>query len=341
MQKKRVALVTGGYTDEMTISLQSADFVKRMLDVEKYDVYKIVILEDRWVYIDEKQAEHPVNRADFTLRYASCVVHFDVAFIMLHGIPGENGCLQAYLELLGIPFTSCDAATSALTMNKAYTKAALADIENLFLARSVQISQSDSGLAEQLVTERLRLPCFVKPTCGGSSIGMSKVNAFDELPVALERAFQTKNTGGQILIEEFVSGREFSVGVFQRQGKTVVLPITEVIVADGFFDFETKYLSEAIHDTTPAALTPAQRLQVEKIVIAVYKRLSCKGVVRIDFFLEHHTGKFYFIEINTIPGQTDHSFIPKQVRAAGIDLSLFYGELIETAVDAETATNSL
>ncbi len=335
MQKKRIALVTGGYTDEFTISLLSADFVAGLLDDTKYHVYKIVISEDRWAYIDDSQAAHPVNRADFTLRLAHEVIHFDAAFIMLHGIPGENGCFQAYLELLGIPYTSCDAATSAITMNKAYTKAVLADIDNLFVAKSVLINRSERNVAEQLITERLSLPYFVKPNCSGSSIGMSKVRSQTELPAALDRAFSTKNTGSQVLVEEFVTGREFSVGVFKRGNQTVVLPITEVIVADGFFDYDAKYLSEVSHDTTPARLSPAQRSLVEEVVIAVYKRLACKGMVRVDFFLENQTGKFYFIEINTIPGQTDHSFIPKQVRAAGMDLSLFYEELIEAAVAKE------
>ncbi|PPL01785.1 D-alanine--D-alanine ligase family protein [Parapedobacter indicus] len=335
MQKKRIALVTGGHTDEFAISLLSADFVIGQLDDTKYDVYKIVVSEGRWVYMDDTLAVHPVNRADFTLRLRHEIVHFDVAFIMLHGIPGENGCFQAYLELLGIPYTSCDAATSAITMNKAYTKAVIADIDNLFVAKSVQIDSSERDVAEQLVTERLSLPYFVKPNCGGSSIGMSKVKSRDELPAALDRAFSTKNAGSQILVEEFVTGREFSVGVFKRGNKTVVLPITEVMVADGFFDYEAKYLSKISPDMTPAMLSPFQRSLVEEVVIAVYKRLACKGMVRVDFFLEDKTGKFYFIEINTIPGQTDHSFIPKQVRAAGMDLSLFYEELIEAAVVTE------
>lgn len=339
MHKKRIALVTGGYTDEFTISLSSADFVIGLLDDTKYEVYKIVISEGRWEYIDDTAATHPVNRADFTLRLPDELIHFDVAFMMLHGIPGENGCFQAYLDLLGIPYTSCDAATSAITMNKAYTKAVLADIDNLFVAKSVQIDKSERDIAERLVTERLSLPYFVKPNCSGSSIGMSKVRSQDELSAALDRAFSTKNAGSQVLVEEFVTGREFSVGVFKRGNKMVVLPITEVVVADGFFDFEAKYLSEISHDTTPAMLSPAQRRLVEEVVIAVYKRLACKGMVRIDFFLEDITGKFYFIEINTIPGQTDHSFIPKQVRAAGMDLSLFYEELIEAAVAGENQLN--
>lgn len=339
MQKKRIALVTGGYTDEFSISLLSADFVVGLLDDTKYDVYKIVISEDRWAYIDDTQVAHPVNRADFSLRLPHEVIHFEVAFIMLHGTPGENGCFQAYLELLGIPHTSCDAATSAITMNKAYTKAVLADIDNLFVAKSVLINRSEKSEAEQLITERLSLPYFVKPNCSGSSIGMSKVGSQAELRVALDRAFSAKNTGRQVLVEEFVTGREFSVGVFTRGNKAVVLPITEVIVADGFFDYDAKYLSEVSHDMTPARLSLAQRSLVEEVVIAVYKRLACKGMVRVDFFLEDKTDKFYFIEINTIPGQTDHSFIPKQVRAAGMDLSLFYEELIEAAVAREIPFN--
>src|SRR5690606_13867080 len=195
------------------------------------------------------------------------------------------------------------------------------------------------GAAEQLISQRLKLPYFVKPNCGGSSIGMSKVRFPDELPAALDRAFSTKSAGQQVLVEEFVKGREFSVGVFQKAGETVVLPVTEVLAADGFFDYEAKYISAASNDSTPATLTPAQYSRIEQVVTAIYQRLACKGMVRIDFFLEELTDKFYFIEINTIPGQTDHSFIPKQVRAAGLDLSLFYEELIEAAVAREIPFN--
>lgn len=332
MRKRRIALVTGGYTDEATISLASADFVKSKLNPARYEVYTIVVSEQQWEYVDDLDIRYVVNRADFSLELPNQIIHFDVVFMMLHGIPGEDGCFQAYLDLLGIPYTSCNAATSAITMNKAYTKAVVADIENLFVARSVQLYNWQKDEAGQLINQRLKLPYFVKPNCGGSSIGMSKVRLHDELPAALDRAFSARNAGNQIIVEEFVTGREFSVGVFQRDGETVVLPVTEVSAADGFFDYNAKYLSTTSNDMTPATLTPAQRSLIEQVVIAVYQRLACKGMVRIDFFLEEVTDKFYFIEINTIPGQTDHSFIPKQVRAAGIDLSLFYQELIEAAV---------
>jgi D-alanine-D-alanine ligase len=213
-------------------------------------------------------------------------------------------------------------------MNKGYTKAVVNGIKNLFVAKSIQIFKQTAFNIDAIKNE-LKLPYFVKPNSGGSSIGMSKVKNHNEFQSALDKAFKEDD---QVLIEEFVEGREFSVGVFKTKGEIIVLPATEVIPANEFFDFEAKYTPGATEEITPGRMTEAEKSRVEQIVAEVYSKLNCNGVVRIDYFLQHETDNFYFIEINTIPGQTTTSFIPQQVAAYGMELKAFYTQLIEEAV---------
>ncbi len=328
----RIALVTGGYTAESEVSLKSAKFVFQQLDRSTYDVYTIIVTATDWFYLGDDGMKYPVDRDDFSLSIDGQLICFDLAFIMLHGSPGEDGRLQGYFDMIGLPYTSCDALTSALTMNKAYTKAVLAGIPDLHVANSVQLFESQRDVAASTVRATLSLPYFVKPNAGGSSIGMTKVKTDAALGEAIDRAFNAENTGNQVIVEEFVNGREFSVGIYRSKGELVVLPVTEVITEREFFDFEAKYIDEHTQEITPAELTAEQRSRVERIVKSVYTRLNCKGMVRVDFFLERNTDRFYFIEINTIPGQTEQSFIPQQVRAAGMTETAFYAELIDEAL---------
>ena len=324
--KKTIALITGGFTGESVISIKSADFVSSKLDKEKFDFYKIVITSQSWYYEDHELVKTEVNRNDFSIKLAELTIRFDAAFIVLHGSPGEDGKLQGYLDMLHIPYTSCNALTSALTMNKGYTKAIVDDIEDLFVARSVLLFEN-SPLNIYKITTTLKLPYFIKPNNGGSSIGMSKVKTIDELSDALEKAFFEDS---QVLVEEFINGREFSVGIYRNKGGIEVLPATEVISPKEFFDFEAKYTPGMTEEITPARMTNFERKRVVEIVTKAYEKLNCQGMVRIDYFLEHETGNFYFVEINTIPGQTETSFIPQQVKAAGKNIVDFYTELIET-----------
>lgn len=331
--KTKVALITGGYTGEAEVSFKSAAFVQSQLDTDKYDVYPITIGLDAWFHVNDNGIRYKVNKEDFTLDMDGHIVKFDVAFIILHGSPGEDGRLQGYLDMIGLPYTSCGTLTSALTMNKGYTKAILADIPEMSVANSVLLFENHRAEAVNLVREKLQLPYFVKPNAGGSSIGMSKVKAFDELQEALDKAYDAENTGKQVLVEEFVSGREFSQGIFRNAaGELVVLPATEVRTTREFFDFEAKYIPGLTEEITPADLTTEQQERAARIIQEIYIRLNCKGMVRVDFFLENDTDKFYFIEINTIPGQTAQSFIPQQVRAFGMKEGDFYSELIEAAL---------
>lgn len=331
--KKKIALITGGYTGEAEVSFKSAAFVQEQLDKQKYDIYPITITLDTWFHVTETGIKIPVNRENFSLDIDGHILTFDVAFIILHGSPGEDGRLQGYLDMIGIPYTSCGALTSALTMNKEYTKAVIAGIQDLYVAKSVLLFGADRKEAAEIVKQNLTLPYFVKPNAGGSSIGMSKVKALSELQEALDKAFDAANTGCQVLVEEFVTGREFSQGIFRNaKGELVVLPATEVRTTREFFDFEAKYVAGLTEEITPADLTEEQKERASRIIRDIYVRLDCKGMVRVDFFLETGTDKFYFIEINTIPGQTPQSFIPQQVRAAGMKESDFYAELIEATL---------
>jgi D-alanine-D-alanine ligase len=326
--KKTIALLTGGTTGEWVVSVKSAATIAQNLDTSKFDVYKIMLTQQGWFYEPADSVKIEVDRNDFSLTIKGRKIMFEGVFIAIHGSPGEDGKLQGYFDMLNIPYTTCDALTSAITMNKGYTKAVVQNIDQLNVAKSAQIFKNVPYDLIQLKKD-LKLPYFVKPNNGGSSIGMSKVSHGNDLEAALEKAFHEDN---QILIEEFISGREFTVGVVKLDGKIKVLPITEVETAKEFFDFEAKYTPGVATETTPAVIRDETRLRVERIAKDVYAKLNCRGVVRIDFILTEDEGDFYFIEINTIPGQTSTSFIPQQVAAMGMKLNDFYTKLIKETI---------
>ena len=323
--KKKIALVTGGYTGESVISLKSAAVVERTIDREKYEITKILIYPGDWHHITPSGEKVPVDLNDFSLKINGEKVSFDGVFNILHGSPGEDGKLAGYFDMLGIPYTTCDQLTSAITMNKGYTKAIVQDIPELNVAKSIQLFENLPENASKIAAE-LTLPLFIKPNNGGSSIGMSKVKTWEELPEALEKAFAEDK---QVLVEEFVSGREFSIGVFKGKGQITVLPATEIVSSKEFFDYEAKYVPGVCEEITPGRMTQEEVERVGRIVTQVYEKLNCKGAVRVDYFLQQETGKFYFIEINTVPGQTETSLISQQVRAVGMEVMEFYTDLIE------------
>ncbi|WP_461790744.1 D-alanine--D-alanine ligase [Pedobacter sp.] len=325
--KKTIALLTGGTTGEWVVSVKSAATIAQNIDTSKYEVYKIMLTENGWFYEPADSVKIEVDKNDFSLNIKGKKIVFDGVFIAIHGSPGEDGKLQGYFDMLGIPYTTCNALTSAITMNKGYTKAIVNGIKNLNVAKSLQLFKEDYDAEE--VKAQLKLPYFVKPNNGGSSIGMSKVKHVDDLAAALEKAF---NEDSQVLVEEFVEGREFSIGVFKTKGKIVVLPTTEVKTKNEFFDFDAKYTPGVTEEITPGDMSEEEKARVEQVVADVYQKLNCRGIVRIDYFLEHGTGNFYFIEINTIPGQTATSFIPQQVAAMGMKLQDFYTQVLEETI---------
>ena len=322
---KKIALVTGGFTGESVISLKSAAVVERTIDRKRYDVYKILIYPNDWHYMSASGEKIPVDLNDFSISLGDEKIKFDGVFNILHGSPGEDGKLAGYFDMLRIPYTTCDQLTSAITMNKGYTKAIVQDIPELNVAKSLQLFENTVENLQK-IESLLVLPLFIKPNNGGSSIGMTKVKTWDDLPEALDKAFAEDK---QVLVEEFVSGREFSIGVYKGKGEITVLPATEIVSSKEFFDYEAKYTPGVAEEITPGRMTEEEKLRVDRIVYKVYEKLNCKGAVRVDYFLQHETGKFYFIEINTVPGQTETSLISQQVRVAGKDVKEFYSELIE------------
>lgn len=327
MTNKNIALCAGGFTGEYEVSLNSAKNIAANLDPSKYTVYTILINRDNWFY-DGESGKVDVDKNDFSITLNGVKVKFDFAFITVHGTPGEDGKLQGYFDMLGIPYNTCDATTSAITMNKAYTKTLVHGIHGLNTARSMQLHRKD-GHDVATIAANLHFPLFIKPNNGGSSVGMSKVYNVAALPEALEKAFHEDD---QILVEEFIKGREFSRGIARLKGKVTVLPATEIISSKDFFDYEAKYTPGVSEEITPADLSHEKATQIADILTEIYLRLNCKGMVRIDFILLEKTDDFYFIEVNTTPGQSAASLIPQQVRAAGLNLMEFYGDLIEGAL---------
>lgn len=325
-QKPTIAFVTGGYSGEAEISYKSAITIEKNLDPQKFNVYKIDITPTAWTYVTPNGKAVAVNRDNFTLTIEGATISFDAVFIGIHGTPGEDGKLQGYFDMLNLPYTSCDAATSALTMNKRYT-VAVAAFGGINVAKSLHLFRQ-VPVSPDAILQQLHLPVFVKPNSGGSSIGMSKVTKADGLAAALQKAFKEDE---QVLVEEFISGREFTVGVFKTVKEIIVLPITEIITKKEFFDFEAKYqgMSEEI---TPAKCDDAIAEKVRKAARNVYEVFNCRGVVRIDFIYNKEKDTPFMLEINTVPGQSEASIIPQQVRAMGWDLKDFYTSLVEEAL---------
>ncbi len=325
--KKKIALVTGGYSGEAVISYKSAVTIENNIDTQKWDCYKIDIRTDGWFYLSADGKQIAVDKNDFSITVDDNKINFDAVLIGLHGTPGEDGKLQGYFDCLNIPYTSCDAATSALTFNKRYT-VAVAAFGGLHVAKSLHLFKDDASVTSEDILRELKLPVFVKPNNGGSSIGMSKVNKEADLKVSLEKAFKEDN---QILIEELIRGREFTIGVCKINNEIITLPFTEVITENEFFDFEAKYQGKS-KEITPAQVSELMAEKIQNAAKKIYQIFNCSGIVRIDFIYNDEKQEPYMLEINTVPGQSAASVVPQQVRAKGWTLKDFYSGLIEMAL---------
>ena len=322
MAKKSVAVIYGGNSSEHQVSIQSGKNVAANLDRERYDVYEILIKGKSWSLIarnGEEMEPAEIDKTDFS----AAGVHFDVAFIMIHGTPGENGLLQGYFEMLEIPFTTCNAFVSNIAFDK-YSCKRFLDFAGVKFAKDCYIRKGRPYSPRSIVAQ-LGLPLFIKPTNGGSSFGVTKVKSMEEIEPAVERAFLENDA---VMAEEAIVGREVTNGIFTDRGKIVNLPVTEIVTEREFFDFEAKYqgLSKEI---CPAPLAPHITEQIQQMTTHIYTFMGCSGLVRMDYIIKGE--EIFFLEMNMVPGMTPMSLIPAQVRAAGIEIKEFFTALIESA----------
>ncbi|WP_276392849.1 D-alanine--D-alanine ligase [Eudoraea chungangensis] len=322
--KKNIAILMGGHSSEHKISIKSGNVVFKYLDNAKFNVYRILITREKWLYLDEENKEFPVNRADFSINYQGEVIYFDCAFNAIHGSPGEDGLLQAYFELLNIPQTACEHYQAALTFNKRDLLSTLKPY-GIKTADSYYLNLGDS-IKEDAIITKVGLPCFVKANKAGSSFGISKVYKKEELNKAITKAFKEDN---EILIESFLEGTEVSVGVITYKGALKVLPVTEIVTDNDFFDYEAKYEGKS-QEITPARISEAQEENVKSCAKKIYSILKMTGFTRSEFIFLGDTP--YLLEMNTTPGLTEESILPQQAQKAGITLSELFESAIEEAL---------
>lgn len=321
--QKNIAIVMGGYSSEVEISLKSGEVVFESLDTSKYKPFKVHILKDRWVLVQNDQ-EYQMNKDDFSAEIENEKVTFDCVFNAIHGSPGENGVLLAYFDLLDIRHTSAPFYQMALTFNKRDTLSVVKEY-GIKAAVSFYLNQGDT-INTQDIIEKVGLPCFVKPNNAGSSFGISKVYKEIEMMAAIEKAYKEDS---EILIESFLDGTEVSVGVIQYEGKIKVLPMTEIVSENDFFDYNAKY-EGASQEITPARIPEDTRKRVEEVAAKVYKILNMSGFSRSEYIVVD--GEPYFLEMNTVPGMTRESILPQQAKEAGISLTELFGNAIEMAI---------
>ena len=319
--KKNIAILMGGYSSEYDISIKSGNIVYNHLSKEIYNTYRVIISKDSWYHLNDNDEKKPIDRSDFSLTENNNKIQFDAAFNTIHGTPGEDGLLQAFLQLLNIPQTSCDFYTSAVTFNKRDCISILKPY-NIPTATNYFINKGDTINVDHII-ETVGLPCFIKANRSGSSFGVLKAHNKEDITPAINEAFNVDN---EIIIESFLSGTEISVGVACLDGVPTVMGITEIVTENDFFDYEAKYLGKS-EEITPARLTQEQNEEVEALTLKVYKSLNMKGFARTDFIFNN--GKPYFLEINTNPGLSEASILPQQSKIKGISLEKLFGNEIE------------
>ncbi len=328
LKKLNVALLAGGNSSEREIALQSAAQVAAAFDAQKYNVWLVDVCGRKFTYRTAEGVEYGVDLNDFSLTVEGTKTVFDYAYIMIHGTPGEDGHLQGYLEMMGVPFSSCDMVSSVITFDKITTKRAVAHT-GVGLAKDILLREDDWIAPEAIVAE-LGLPLFVKPNASGSSCGVTKVKRVEKLPEAIFKAFEESS---EVLVEEFVAGREMACGVLVTADKEWLLPITEVVAKNEFFDYEAKYTAGMSDEITPADIPAELADKLHEMTLAAYKACRCRGLARVDFIVTPE-GEPYLIEINTIPGMSGGSIVPKQLREAGISMTEALTAVIEDTYEA-------
>jgi D-alanine-D-alanine ligase len=319
--KQNIAIVAGGDSSEYVVSVRSSANVYSAIDRNKFTPWLVSIRNGNWQVLENDKEIALIDKSDFSFVLNGSKVQFEYAYIMIHGTPGEDGNLQGYFEMLGIPYSSCGVQSSALTFNKNFCNKYLQSC-NIPLAKSLRLMDGEKWNPSEVVAT-LSLPLFVKPSAGGSSFGVTKVKKVAELVEAVEKALKESP---EVLMEEFIDGKEFTCGVVRIGDKKIVFPVTEVIPKNEFFDYEAKYTPGMAEEITPARISEALTLKVQALSSEIYDLCNCKGIVRVDYILKDQI--FYFLEVNTVPGMTATSFIPQQIKAAGLNLTDLLTEII-------------
>jgi len=321
MNKKNIAVVAGGDSSEYVISVKSGANVLKAINPELFSAWLIRIKGDEWIVLDGENKLANIDKSDFSFTINGQKIKFDYAYVMIHGTPGEDGLLQGYFEMLNIPYSSCNVQSSALTFNKFFCNNYLRSFD-IPMANSVRLMAGEKYSASQVI-ETLGLPLFVKPSAGGSSFGVTKVKEAADLVEAVNKAL---DESPEAIIEQFIEGKEFTCGVVKTGERKLVLPVTEVIPKNEFFNYESKYIPGMADEITPARISEALTLKVQALSSQIYDLCSCNGIVRIDYILKDDI--FYFLEVNTVPGMTETSFIPQQIKAMGLDMTDLLTDII-------------
>ena len=325
--KKKIAIIAGGDSSEYGVSLRSAAGIESFLNHEQYDITTVLLRGKDWkaqVKSQEVKEEWvDINKNDFSFTYNGVKNTFDFAYITIHGTPGENGLLQGYFDMLGIPYSCCGVLAAAMTFNK-YTCNHYLKGFGVRVAESVLLRKSDIGYQASEIVEKVGLPCFIKTNVGGSSFGVTKVKTVEEVQPAIDKAFAE---GDEVICETFMKGIEITCGVYKTKNKAVAFPITEVVTSNEFFDYDAKYNGQ-VDEITPARIPNDVRDKVQALTLKIYDILGCKGIIRVDYILTEGW-TINLLEVNTTPGMTATSFIPQQIRAAGLDIKEVLSDIIE------------
>ena len=325
--KPMIAIVAGGDSSEHDVSLRSAEGLMSFMDKEKYRCYVVELTAAHWT-VDYEGETCPVNHEDFSFQASDGHHVFDFAYITIHGTPGENGILQGYFDLIGLPYSTSDVLVESLTFNKYALNNFLRAFPEVHVSDSVLVRKGEDRPTDEEIATRLGLPCFVKPNAGGSSFGVTKVKEVESLTPAIEKAMMESD---EVMVEKFMAGTEITCGCYKRpDGSIVTFPITEVVTTQEFFDYDAKYNGK-VSEITPARIAPETTERVQQMTRHIYRLLGCYGIIRIDYILTGEPGKeqINMLEINTTPGMTATSFIPQQVRAAGLDIKDVLSDIIE------------
>jgi len=324
-RKPNVAVIAGGDSSEFIVSVKSGANVLKAVDPKKYTPWLVEMQNDRWEVKQNNKKISDIDKSDFSFKLNGEKIRFDFSYITIHGTPGEDGILQSYFDLIGIPYSSCNAHSSSLTFNKWFCNNYLRSF-GVKMANSLLFTKG-TKIDAQRISDQLGLPVFVKPNAGGSSFGITKVKTMEEMESAIQKAWKESN---EALVEQFIAGTEFTCGAVKIKGEKIIFPVTEVLPKNEYFDFEAKYTPGAAEEITPARLPKEQFEKCQQLTSEIYDLCQCEGIVRVDFILNE--GNFYFLEVNTTPGMTETSFIPQQIAAMDRTLQEIITQIIEDKI---------